>query len=72
MVPCDGHGGITKGMADEVIKPGKVVIQNASEFITWTQSPNCSMWNVKFMFVSKGVCESTDKELEMLPFKAVN
>ena len=70
--PCDGLGGTTKRMADEAIKSGKVVIQNASEFMTWTQSPTCSMWNVKFMFVPKEVCESTEKELETLPFKAVN
>ena len=40
---CDGHGGTRKHMADEAIKSGKVVIQNASEFMTWTQSPTCSM-----------------------------
>ena len=28
---CDGLGGTTKRMADEAIKSGKVVIQNASE-----------------------------------------
>ena len=35
---CDGLGGTctTKRMADEAIKSGKVVIQNASEFMTWT------------------------------------
>ena len=70
----NGLGGTctTTRMADEAIKSGKVVIQNTSEFMTWTQSPTCSMWNVKFMFVPKEVCESTEKELEMLPFKAVN
>ena len=71
MGPCDGLGGTTKRMADETIKSGKLVIQNASEFMTWTESPTCSMWKVKFIFVPKEVCESTE-EIEMLPFKAVN
>lgn len=69
--PCDGLGGSTKRMADEAMKSGKVVIQDASDFFAWTQSPTCSMKNVKFMFVPKEVCESTGKELETLPIKAV-
>ena len=69
---CDGLGSTTKNMADEGLKSSKVVIQNASEFMTWTQSPTCSMWNVKFIFVPKEVCESAEKELEMLPVKVVN
>ena len=73
MRPCDGPRGTctTKRMADEALKSGKLVIQNASEFMTWTESPTCSMWKVKFMFVPKEVCESTE-EIEMLLFIAVN
>ena len=36
--PCDGLGGTTKRMADEAVKSGKVVIQDATDFFAWTQS----------------------------------
>ena len=36
--PCDSLGGTTKRMADEAVKSGKVVIQDATDFFAWTQS----------------------------------
>jgi len=34
--PCDGLDGTTKRMADEAVKSGKVVIQDATDFFAWT------------------------------------
>ena len=36
--PCDGVGGATKGSADNAIKQGKVVIQDADDFYKWASS----------------------------------
>lgn len=63
-------GDSTKRLADKALKSGKVVIKDASDFFAWTQSPTCSMGNVKFIFVSKEACESTGKELETLPHQS--
>ena len=41
--PCDGRGGTTKRMADEAVKSGKVVIQDATDFFAWTQH----QWNTE-------------------------
>lgn len=30
--PCDGLGGSTKRLADEAVKSGKVIIQDANDF----------------------------------------
>ncbi|XP_069109647.1 uncharacterized protein [Argopecten irradians] len=69
--PCDGLGGTTKRMADQAMRSGKTVIQDASDFYEWTQSDTCSMQNVKFRFVAKERCESTASELQNLHLKPV-
>lgn len=36
--PCDGLGGSTKRLADEAVKSGKVIIQDANDFFFYTVS----------------------------------
>ena len=69
--PCDGLGGTTKRMADQAMKAGKVVIQDAKDFFAWTQSSACSTQNVKFRFIAKEQCEIVGKELEAIPTKTI-
>ncbi|XP_052257645.1 uncharacterized protein LOC127862523 [Dreissena polymorpha] len=53
--PCDGLGGTVKRLADNAIKTGKVMIQDASGFYSWAKETS-SFHNVEFKFV-------TDKEI---------
>lgn len=61
--PCDGLGGVTKRMADQAMKSGKAVIQEASDFFAWTQSPVCHMHNVKFRYITRESCQITANDL---------
>lgn len=54
--PFDGLGGSSKRLADEAVKSGKVIIQDANDLFCWTQSAHCSMKQVKFRFVPKEHC----------------
>lgn len=49
--PCDGLGGTTKRMADEAIRQGHVIIQDAPSFYRWAEKS--TMKGVKFLFVPK-------------------
>ena len=69
--PCDGIGGSTKRNADQAIKSGKVLIQDARDFHAWTQGDDCNIKNIKFKFIPKEDCESTAKEVKEWPCKAV-
>ena len=62
--PCDGIGGCTKRMADQAMKSGKAVIQDAKDFFGWTQSENCNLKNINFKFVPKEQCENTATEIQ--------
>lgn len=55
--PCDGLGGTTKRLADEAVRSGKVTIQDAEDFFKWTQSPDCSLKNVYFIYVPSLECQ---------------
>ncbi len=37
-VPCDGLGGPAKRIAAEAVRPGKCVIQDASDFYDWAKN----------------------------------
>ena len=47
--PCDGLGGTTKRMANESIRQGKCIIQNASDFFRW--SITSTMKEVTFRYI---------------------
>jgi hypothetical protein len=61
--PCDGLGGLTKRLADEAVNMGKTTIQDAYEFFAWTQSSDCSMKIVEFVFVSGEECQKKTEEI---------
>ena len=67
--PCDGLGGTCKRMADEAMRSGKVIIQDAKGFFEWAISS--SMKNVKFKFVPSRQCEEVTKEIEEHVLKTV-
>ena len=67
--PCDGLGGTCKRMADEAMRSGKVIIQDAIGFYNWAQQS--SMKNVTFRFVSTETCQGTDTRLNKLQLKPV-
>lgn len=69
--PCDGLGGSTKRLADQAVKSGKVIIQDANDFFCWTQSAHCSTKQVKFRFVLKEHCQQTEKEIALWNAKPV-
>jgi hypothetical protein len=69
--PCDGLGGRVKRLADEAVNTGKVCIQDPSDFYAWSQSVNCTMKNVKFVFVSTEECENKAKENNQLNLKPI-
>ena len=69
--PCDGLGGTVKRMADEAVRSGKATIQDAEDFFKWTQSENCSMKTVHFMFVQSSVCQQKSAALSMHEIKPV-
>ena len=50
--PCDGTGGTSKRLADEAVKQEKVSIQDASDFMNWTEE-NQLQSAIKFLFVDK-------------------
>ena len=62
--PCDGLGGTTKRMADESVRSGKTVIQDARDFFAWSQSSFCSMSNVKFVFIPSSDVQETALKLK--------
>ena len=69
--PCDGLGGSTKRHADQAMKNGKVIIQDATDFYAWTQSTHCTMTNVQFRFIPREACEQTTAEINTWGAKAV-
>ena len=61
--PCDGVGGSVKRMADEAVRQQKVIIQDASDFFSWTQQ-YMSASSVSFTFVSQQDCKAAQQEIE--------
>ena len=59
--PCDGLGGTVKRLADEAMRSGKVLIQDANGFYQWAKSS--SMKNVTFVFVPSTECDKKRTEL---------
>lgn len=54
--PYDGLGGTTKRLADEAIKQGKAVIQDARDFYRWCITSSLTP-KVDFLFVEADTCE---------------
>ncbi|XP_053389868.1 uncharacterized protein LOC128552829 [Mercenaria mercenaria] len=67
--PCDGLGGTCKRLADEAMRSGKTIIQDAKAFYEW--AIQSSMTNVTFRFVSTEICAQTEKIQERLPLKSI-
>ena len=67
--PCDGLGGTCKRLADEAMRSGRCVIQNAKDFYDW--AVNSSMKNVKFRFVASHRCEEAATQLAQKDVKAI-
>jgi hypothetical protein len=67
--PCDGLGGTTKRMADEAIRQGNAVIQDANDFFKWAQSS--SMKEVDFFFVGKPLIDDKKQQLLQKSIKPV-
>ena len=53
---CDGLGGTTKRMADEAVRSGRAVIQDATDFFKW--AVGSSLKAITFLFVSVEDCVS--------------
>lgn len=66
---CDGLGGTVKRLADQYVRSGKSVIQDADDFFNWATSS--SMKEVKFFFVSKDECESTNEFMPQIQFPPI-
>lgn len=60
--PCDGLGGTTKRMADESVRQGKCIIQQAADFFRW--SVTSTMKGIIFRYVEKDTCEEKKKILQ--------
>jgi hypothetical protein len=58
-------------MADQAMKSGKVVIQDATDFFSWTQSSMYTMRNVKFKYIPKEQCEIVGTEIEAISTKTI-
>ena len=54
--PCDGLGGTTKKIADEAVRSGRAVIQDATDFFKW--AVGSSLKAITFLFVSVEDCVS--------------
>lgn len=54
--PCDGVGGTTKRNADNAVKQGKVLIQDATDFFLWAKQHERG---IQYDFVSEQEYEST-------------
>ena len=67
--PCDGLGGTTKRLADEAIRQGKTVIQDAKDFYRW--SITSSMHQVSFLYIEKERCEKKREDLKNVKIKPV-
>ena len=67
--PCDGLGGTTKRMADEAVRQGKAIIQNAADFFRW--SLTSTMKEVIFRFTEKEDCEEKKKKFKETQIKPV-
>ena len=67
--PCDGLGGSTKRLADEAIRQGKTVIQDAKDFYRW--SITSSMYQVSFLYIEKERCEKKREDLKNVKIKPV-
>jgi hypothetical protein len=66
--PCDGLGGTTKRLADQAIKQGKVVIQDANDFYNWASQ---SSKGIKFVYVSQDTTKAKQAEFSGLVLKPV-
>jgi len=70
--PCDGLGGLTKRLADEAVNMGKVTIQNANKFYAWSQSSDCPMKSVDFIFISSGECQRKIEDVGHTAIKPIH
>ena len=56
-------------MADESVRQGKAIIQDANEFYRWAITS--SMKEVTFIFIEKEICSEKKQELDRLNIKSV-
>ena len=66
---CDGIGGLTKRMADEALRQGSAVIQDAQDFYRWALQS--SIKEISFLFVSKEVCKQKQETFNSIEIKKV-
>ncbi|MEW8542103.1 MAG: hypothetical protein AB2693_01095 [Candidatus Thiodiazotropha sp.] len=59
--PCDGIGGTTKRNADNAVKQGKAVIQEATDFFAWAKSTDTQ---IEYYFITPEAFESCKTEVE--------
>jgi hypothetical protein len=62
--PCDGLGGTTKRLADQAVRQGNAVIQDAREFFSWVIKSN--MTGVQFLYVSSEQTKAKHTELKSI------
>ena len=63
--PCDGVRGTVNRMADEAVRSGKVTIQDAKDFYSWSKVSGLS--KMSFLFVSNKECALTASEIAKSP-----
>ena len=68
--PCDGLGGTTKRLADQAVRQGHAVIQDAREFFSWAIKSN--MTGVQFIYVSSEQTKAKHTELKSIKAKPLN
>ncbi|KAK6189819.1 hypothetical protein SNE40_001807 [Patella caerulea] len=67
--PCDGLGGATKRFADEAIKMGAAVIQDAADFFTWASTS--TMREVTFLWLERDACQQKLEVTSCLKIKPI-
>ncbi|WAQ99021.1 hypothetical protein MAR_023394 [Mya arenaria] len=69
--PCDGVGGTTKRNADNAVKQGKVLIQDAEDFLTWASKEE---GGIKYQLITEqeynhSKTEDDDRNAQIKPVK---
>ena len=67
--PCDGLGGTCKRLADQAVRSGKVLIQDAEGFYDWPASS--SMTNVTFKYVLSSRCSESEAQAKEKCLQAI-
>ncbi|XP_071956012.1 uncharacterized protein [Antedon mediterranea] len=62
--PCDGIGGTVKRLADEAVKRGAAVIQDAHDFFAWACQERENS-RIEYFFVTNEECVAAESEIQM-------